>query len=491
MIKPSVRVRYAPSPTGNLHIGNARTALFNYLFARHYHGQFIVRVEDTDLNRNDLTTIAQQFADLAFLNLEVDESMQHPGNYGPYRQMERLAYYEKIMHQLLAQKQAYRCFCSPTTLAKMKAKQQAAGHMSFQYNQQCRNLAESVVKRYIQAEKPYCVRFHVPLKKQWTINDLVRGQVHFEADDIGDFVIMKQNKTPSYNFAVVVDDHFMHISHVIRGEEHLSNTPKQIMLYEALGWIIPQFAHLTLIINAKGQKLSKRDRSIKQFINEYRHEGYLPSAIINYLALLGWTPSASEKELFTKRELITIFDPQRWSKSPSTFDEVKMRWLNKKHLQQMPAEAYLNWSQKFLEKYYPQVKAQPASWSKQLLLLLRNEITLGSDFQTASQLFFEPNRVNDQLRHLLHQLNFNNDLMAQFADLMTKVNFQEITTIQQAIKQFGQTHNLKGKKLFMPVRIIATMSDHGPALAATLHLLGQKKVVSNIEAFQKETSNGH
>ena len=227
------RVRYAPSPTGNLHIGNARTALFNYLFAHHYQGSFLVRVEDTDLKRNDLATIDQQFADLAFLGLHADESIKNPGSYGPYQQTKRFALYEKYMHKLLAAEKAYYCFCTPQDLAIMKEEQTKQGLKSFQYDRRCLNLPAKKIKAYFVGQKPYCVRFLTPNEQKYTMHDLVRGNVTFQAQDVGDFVIMKQNKTPSYNFAVVVDDHTMKITHVIRGEEHLTNTAKQLMLYEA------------------------------------------------------------------------------------------------------------------------------------------------------------------------------------------------------------------------------------------------------------------
>lgn len=487
MRSQNYRVRYAPSPTGNLHIGNARTALFNYLFAHHYEGSFIVRVEDTDLKRNDLSTIDQQFADLTFLGLKADESIQNPGAYGPYQQTHRLSLYDKYTQKLLATKKAYYCFCSAEDLVLMKAEQTQKGVKSFQYDGRCSQLTAAEIKACLQAQKPSCVRFLTPKDKAYMICDLVRGEVKFQAKDVGDFVIMKQNQTPSYNFAVVVDDHAMHITHVIRGEEHLTNTAKQLMLYEAFAWQHPQFAHLTLIVNEQKQKLSKRDRNVRQFIQEYRSAGFLPSAIVNYLALLGWTPAESENEIFTIQQLITIFDPNRFSKSASMFDEAKMRWVNKKHLQMLTEEEYLIWSKPFLAQYYPQIIDKPVWWINQLLCLLRSEITIGADFATQAALFFKA-QVLDQATQAT-QANFSQK-KALFEMFQTH-HFASVASLQDSVRAFGKTHHLKGKQLFMPLRIMTTHSDHGPALAAVLFLLGKQKVLANIKMCLKEQSNGN
>lgn len=487
MNRKNYRVRYAPSPTGNLHIGNARTALFNYLFARHYEGSFIVRVEDTDLKRNDLSTIDQQFADLAFLGLHADESIKHHGAYGPYQQTQRFALYEKYMQKLLEQKKAYYCFCTPEDLTIMKEEQAKQGIKSFQYDRLCFQLADETVKAYLQAQTPYCIRFLTPNQQEYTIHDLVRGEVTFQAKDVGDFVIMKQNKTPSYNFAVVIDDYMMHITHVIRGEEHLTNTVKQLMLYEAFAWQHPNFAHLTLIVNEQKQKLSKRDKNVRQFIQEYRSAGFLPSAIVNYLALLGWTPANSENEIFTIKQLIKIFDPSRFSKSASMFDEAKMRWVNKKHLQMLNEEDYLTWSKPFLIYYYPTSITKPASWIEELLCLLRSEITIGADFATQAALFFVEQILDATTKAKVVDFSHGSEL----AQMFEAHDFASVVSLQDSVRAFGKTYHLKGKQLFMPLRIMTTHSDHGPALASVLFLLGKQKVLANIKMCLQDLQNGN
>jgi glutamyl-tRNA synthetase/nondiscriminating glutamyl-tRNA synthetase len=252
-----IRVRYAPSPTGLLHIGNARTALFNYLFAKHHGGKVIIRIEDTDIKRHVKGGEKSQLNDLEWLGIEFDESPQKGGPYGPYRQLERLELYQKYAHQLLE-----------------------AGMAS---------------KDYKEGSEDYAIRFKVPKGKEYRFNDMVRGEMDFSSEDVEDWIILKDNGIPTYNFAVVIDDHFMKISHVLRGEEHITNTPKQIMIYQAFGWEIPLFGHMAIIVNEEKKKLSKRDKNIVQFISEYKNLGYLPEALFNFISLLGWSPSINEE----------------------------------------------------------------------------------------------------------------------------------------------------------------------------------------------------
>ena len=271
-----VRVRYAPSPTGLLHIGNARTAIFNYLFARHHGGKFIIRIEDTDVERNVEGGEKSQLDNLSWLGIDWDESIDKGGPYGPYRQLERLDLYKKYADILLEKGLAY--------------------------------------KEYREDSKNYGIRFKVPEGKKYEFNDLVRGKLTFQSEEVEDWIIIKDNGIPTYNFAVVIDDHFMKITHVLRGEEHITNTPKQIMVYEAFGWDVPLFGHMTLIVNEEKKKLSKRDKNIVQFISQYKDLGYLPEALLNFITLLGWSPPINE-EILSKEELIKLFDSNRLTKA--------------------------------------------------------------------------------------------------------------------------------------------------------------------------------
>ncbi len=296
-----VRVRFAPSPTGHLHIGGARSALFNYLFAKNQGGKFILRIEDTDQARNVGAAKEKLLDSLKWLGMEWDESIDVGGEYGPYSCMERLDLYQQYIDQLLQEGKAYYCYMTEEELEAEREAQKARGEMP-RYSGRDRNLTVEQRKAYEEKGLKPVVRFRVPEGQVIRIDDAVRGEVSFESDGIGDFVIARKDGIPMYNFAVVVDDHLMKISHVVRGEEHLSNTPRQVMLYQAFGWEEPRFAHASLILNPDRQKMSKRDESIIQFVEQYKELGYLPEALVNFLALLGWSP-VGEEEIFSMEEL--------------------------------------------------------------------------------------------------------------------------------------------------------------------------------------------
>ncbi|MFA6617398.1 MAG: glutamate--tRNA ligase, partial [Bacilli bacterium] len=292
MTNTKIRVRYAPSPTGFLHIGGARSALFNYLYAKHYHGDFVLRIEDTDIERNVAGAEESQINDLIWLGIVPDESPYRPNpKYAPYRQTEKLAVYEKYANQLIAEGKAYKCYCSEEELALSREQQIAAGIAAPQYDRHCRHLTAEQIAAYEKEGRVPTIRLRMPDNQTIAFHDLVRNDVIFNTNDIGDWIIVKSNGIPTYNFAVVIDDHLMDITHVFRGEEHLSNTPRQIQLYRYFDWPQPEFAHMTLIINENGKKLSKRDLNILQFMSQYRDLGYLPQAIFNFILLLGWSPA--------------------------------------------------------------------------------------------------------------------------------------------------------------------------------------------------------
>jgi glutamyl-tRNA synthetase/nondiscriminating glutamyl-tRNA synthetase len=294
-----IRVRYAPSPTGLLHIGNARSALFNYIFARHFGGEFIVRIEDTDVLRNVKGGEESQLSNLRWLGLDWDESPDKVGKYGPYRQLERLELYQNYANELLDKGLAY--------------------------------------KDYRDNSDQYAIRFKVPKDETYVFDDIVRGELKFMSKDVEDWIILKDNGIPTYNFAVVIDDHLMEISHVLRGEEHITNTPKQLMVYRAFGWQEPKFGHMTIIVNEQKKKLSKRDKNVIQFISEYKDMGYLPEAMFNFIALLGWSPSGNQ-EILTQEEIIKGFDPSRLSKAPAMFDKEKLAFVNSRYIKKLSVE---------------------------------------------------------------------------------------------------------------------------------------------------------
>lgn len=317
-----VRVRYAPSPTGHLHIGNARTALFNYLFARHLGGKLVIRIEDTDVKRNVAGGEESQLKYLNWLGVTWDESVDIGGPYGPYRQTERLDIYKTYWQDLIDRGLAYRCYCTEEEL-EQEREEQLSRNETPRYSGKHRNLTAEQITAFEAEGRVPSIRFKVPENRTYTFDDMVKGTITFETAEMGDFVIVKRDGIPTYNFAVVIDDYLMKISHVLRGEDHISNTPRQLMIYEALGWEAPQFAHMTLIVNEQRKKLSKRDESIIQFIEQYDQLGYLPETLFNFIALLGWSPEG-EQEIFTREQLIEVFDTARLSKSPAVFDTQKL-----------------------------------------------------------------------------------------------------------------------------------------------------------------------
>ncbi|WFG96691.1 glutamate--tRNA ligase [Spiroplasma citri] len=482
-MKQKVRLRYAPSPTGFLHIGNTRTALFNYLFAKHYDGVFVLRIEDTDIERNVEGAIASQLDNLRWLGIEPDETIDRPGAYGPYRQLERLELYQKYAQKLLTTKKAYYCFCTAAELDKDREAQLVKGYSSPRYNRKCWQLTSEQIAEKLAKQIPYNLRFFVPDEASYDFNDLVRGSVHFEGKDLGDWVILKSNGIPTYNFAVVIDDMLMEISHVVRGEEHISNTPKQLMIYEAFNATPPVFAHLTLIVNEQHKKLSKRDSHLMQFISQYRTLGYLPTAFFNFISLLGWSPPGTV-EIFSHDELIKIFDETRFSKSPSMFDVKKLTWMNNYYLKQMCDEDYLTFVRPFLAADYDLTK-KTTEWVNMLLLIYKKELQYGAEIVALTKPFFEPTtKLSATTQAVLTELSGYEEMITSFKTALSQLPVWDEPNIKQLISKMGEKYLMKGKNLFMPIRIFTSHQEHGPELAKVIYLLGKEKVISNITKLQ-------
>lgn len=472
-----IRVRYAPSPTGHLHIGGARTALFNYLYAKHHNGDFIFRLEDTDIERNIENGEASQLDNLAWLGIIPDESPLNPNpKYAPYRQMERLEIYNEIVEKLKALGHAYECYCTPEELQAERERQEALG-LAPMYN---RNLISKEIQeeRKNQGIKP-SIRLRVPENKIYAFNDLIRGHVAFESKDIGDWVIVKSNGIPTYNFAVVVDDHYMEITNVFRGEEHISNTPKQLMLYEMLGWDSPTFAHMTLIVNEERKKLSKRDESIMQFISQYKEEGYIPEAMFNFLSLLGWSPEV-EEEIFSHEKLIEIFDSNRLSKSPSMFDKNKLKWINNRYMKDLSNEKYLKLVRPFLTSYYD-CSSKSEEWINHLLLLYKEQLSYGKEIQGLVDIFFNQEiHFDDACKEVL-SWETTPVVKEAFYNVVKDLETFNEETIKASIKEVQKQTGIKGKPLFMGIRVLVSGSEHGPDLTQTLNLLGKETVLNRLK----------
>ncbi|BFI97647.1 glutamate--tRNA ligase [Priestia megaterium] len=479
-----VRVRYAPSPTGHLHIGNARTALFNYLFARNQNGKFIIRIEDTDQKRNIEGGEESQLRYLKWLGIEWDESIDVGGEYGPYRQSERTEIYQKYTEELLEKGLAYHCYCTSEELEKEREEQQANSQMP-RYSGKCRNLtAEQRAELEAEGREP-SIRFRVPSNTEIKWNDIVKDEVSFESEGIGDFVIVKKDGTPTYNYAVAIDDYLMKMTHVLRGDDHISNTPKQILVYEALGWTPPVFGHMTLIVNENRRKLSKRDESIIQFIEQYKELGYLPEALFNFITMLGWSP-VGEEEIFSKEQFIEIFDPARLSKSPALFDTSKLRWMNNQYMKQLDLDEVVALSVPHLVKAGKVEETRDAEteqWVRDLVALYQEQMSFGAEIVELTEMFFKKEiDYSEEAKAVLAEEQVPEVLKAFAAEISSLEEFSA-DEIKGATKAVQKATGQKGKKLFMPIRVATTGETHGPELPKAISLLGKETVLARLESI--------
>ncbi|UOY91456.1 glutamate--tRNA ligase [Ectobacillus sp. JY-23] len=476
-----VRLRYAPSPTGHLHIGNTRTALFNYLFAKHHGGDFIIRIEDTDLKRNVENGEKSQLKYLKWLGIEWDESVDVGGPYGPYRQTERLDIYRELYEQLLEKGLAYKCYVTEEELEAEREAQMAAGENP-KYSGAHRNLTPEQMQAFEAEGRIPSIRFRVPENKEYVFNDMVKGEVRFGSEDFGDFVIVKKDGIPTYNFAVAVDDYLMKITHVLRGEEHISNTPKQMMIYEAFGWETPIFGHMTLIVNENRKKLSKRDESVIQFIQQYEELGYLPEALLNFIGLLGWSPGG-EEEIFTKEQFIDIFDSARLSKSPAVFDTQKLTWMNNQYIKKQSVERVMELCMPHLVKAgrigeHP--TEQELQWVRDLVALYQEQLSYGAEIVELSNVLFKDEISYDEEAATVIGEEQVPEVLEAFAAELESLEEFTAQAVQTSIKAVQKKTGQKGKKLFMPIRVATTGQTHGPDLPKAIALLGKQKVLSRI-----------
>jgi nondiscriminating glutamyl-tRNA synthetase len=470
----TIRTRFAPSPTGHLHIGNARTAILNWIFTRHAGGQFILRIEDTDQERSTEASEKSILQDLRWLGLDWDEGPDAGGNAGPYRQSERMDLYQSHLDQLLESGRVYPCYCTAEELEQRRSEQLARGE-STHYNGHCRNLSDSEKRKYESEGRESAFRFKAD-SGGVTFDDLVRGQVTVPGDQLGDFIIARAGGMPMYNFACVIDDHLMSISHVVRGDDHVSNTPRQILIYQAFGWTLPQFAHIPMILGPDRQRLSKRHGATS--VDQYREEGYLPETLINFLSLLSWS-SASGEEILSIPQLIEEFDFARISKSAAVFDVEKLNWMNGVYIRNLDVAELSRMLLPFLQKAdYPIDSAKDL---EPIAGLIREKIETLSDAREKAAVFFEEN-VNPQdpeTRDVLKQsasrqvfesfLNEANELSE-----LTRENFMPL------MKEVQQASGVKGKELWMPVRAALTGQLHGPDLAGIVELFGLEKCRKRI-----------
>ncbi|AGL90206.1 glutamate--tRNA ligase [Candidatus Phytoplasma australiense] len=444
-----IRVRYAPSPTGFLHIGNARTALFNYLFAKHHQGDFILRIEDTDLLRNVADGEASQLKNLRWLGIDWKEGPDINGPFGPYRQSERLTIYQKYAFELLEKNLAYRDFEKD--------------------------------------KKNFAIRFKVPQNQIFTFCDLIRGKLTFLSKEIEDWVIIKSNGYPSYNFAAAIDDHLMQISHIFRGEEHITNTPKQIMIYQSFNWSIPKFAHMTLILNQERKKLSKRDVNVCQFIQDYADLGYLPQSLFNFLSLLGFSPSSC-KEILTPQEIISLFDVNRLNKSPAIFDKTKLDFFNNHYLRKTPIDDIVSFIKTKLD-FFEVLPINNQKWLTKFILLFQERINYIKQLKDLYHHFFDKNTsLSEEAEQFLKKHDCALSVLTLFYHKLNLVVFEK-EAINPIIAEIAQNMKINKKILFVILRIGATHKMQGPSLALFLELLGKKQVLNNLSKIVELLKN--
>lgn len=485
-----LRVRIAPSPTGSLHVGTARTALFNYLTAKKYGGTFILRIEDTDLERSEIKFEKDILDYLKWLGIEWDEGVETGGKYGPYRQSERLDLYEKYVQKLLEEGKAYHCFCTPDELEAQRSDMMARG-MAPIYSGRCAQLTSEEVEKNKSTGKTSIIRFRMP-SETVTFEDLVRGKVSFDTKLIGDIAIAKDLRTPLYNFAVVVDDELMKISHVIRGEDHLSNTPKQIMLQKALGFKIPAYGHLPLLLGTDRSKLSKRHGTTS--IKEYKEAGYLPEAIFNFIALLGWNPG-NDEEVFDREALVKSFTFERIQKSGAIFNIEKLNWLNSVYIKKLSPHEMLARAVPFLEqKGLAQAllgeKFKLASgeevegkWLERVVALEQPRLKKLSDIGEATLFFFKPFTVEAEL---LHWKSMTDEELRQSLEwskeIVSAQKTQDSAALEAAFRKAAEekTKNDLGALLW-PLRVALSGQRTSPGPFEIIKILGREETLKRIQ----------
>ena len=469
-----VRVRFAPSPTGYLHIGGLRTALYNYLFARHTGGTFILRIEDTDRTRIVPDAMENLIHTLQKLDITFDEGPIIGGNYGPYIQSERLDLYKKEAQKLLDAGFAYRCFCTPETLAQMRAEQQAKGEF-VKYDRRCLNLTPAEIEAKLAKGEPYVLRLKMPETRIFRFNDIIRGEVEMDSAQSDDQVLIKSDGYPTYHLASVVDDHYMDISYVIRGEEWLSSMPKHLWLYECFGWTPPQWVHLPLILNPDRTKLSKRMNDVA--VEDYLERGYLKEAIINFVALLGWH-SADNREIFSLEELCQEFTLERVNKSGAIFDLNKLNWMNGWYLRNLPLDTIVERSKPYFEKEH--LAIPDSDKLTKIVATARERCTLLSDLVQYSKMFLCPQPLSTESLDFLKKED-SRKVLSWFQSHLPSGGDIDAEQLNQLVQQGIKDLGFKGKAFYKPLYLALLHQDHGPELPAIFSILGLKEVHHRIQ----------
>lgn len=480
-----LKVRFAPSPTGPFHIGGARSALFNWLLARKTGGKMVLRIEDTDRKRSSRESEENIKAALKWLGMDWDEGVDAGGPNGPYRQTERLDIYRKYTEKLLAEGKAYYCYCTDEELEEERQALIKDGKTP-RYMGKCRNMTEDEHKALEAEGRKPTIRLRVPANKTLLVKDLVRGDVEFDSNGIGDFVIVKSDGIPTYNYAVVIDDYLMGITHVIRAEEHLSNTPRQLVVYDALGFEKPVFGHISLILGKDHTKMSKRHGATS--VDQYRRLGYLPEALDNFLALLGWAPEG-EEEIFSMDEMVNLFSMDRVAKNPAVFDIDKLNWINAQYVRKLDKDAFFELAKPFMieaEYMTGEETGEKLEWLKDVAYTAVTQIDYGAQIPEKIAMYFDDEfeMENEEAAAVLHgetvPLVINSLLQG-----LKELEVLDKASVKAVFKQIQKGNKLKGKDVYMPIRVALTGNQHGPELVEMIPLLGvsrsSKRILSGLE----------
>ncbi|MGH1364802.1 MAG: glutamate--tRNA ligase [Calditrichia bacterium] len=471
-----IRTRFAPSPTGYLHVGGLLAALFNYLYARKHEGVFILRIEDTDQSRFVQGAMEKLMASLKWSGIAYDEGPDIGGDMGPYIQSQRTELYKEHAEILLKNGYAYRCFCTPEELETMREKQLEAGE-PMRYDGTWRDRDSAEVDAKMNEGASYVVRLKMPADGETVFSDLVRGEVRFMNELFDDQVLVKSDGFPTYHLANVVDDHHMGITHVIRGEEWLNSVPKHLQLYKAFGWQAPEMAHLSLLLNADRSKLSKRQGDVA--VEDYRDKGYLPEALVNFVALLGWSPGG-EQEIFSMGELIDQFSIDKVSKSGSVFDQDKLSWMNGMYIREMDQQNYIEFAKPFLQQAGLDV-ADEAQTNK-ILLAVQKKVDRGDQIPAAVDLFYSDTlNVEEEAALDVLKGESTKSVLELFLAGAKNVETLDLQSFKEVMKGVQQESGVKGAGLWQPMRVAITGMTSGPELPVVIDIFGKEKVCSFVE----------
>jgi glutamyl-tRNA synthetase len=473
-----IRVRFAPSPTGYLHIGGARTCLFNWLLARRIGGKLVLRIEDTDLERLKENSVEQILSSLKWLGMNWDEGPERGGEFGPYFQSQRMDIYKREAEGLVDQGKAYYCYCTSEELEERRTKAKEKGG-SFKYDGRCKELSQEEKDRFILAGRKPVIRIKAPREGQTVVNDIIRGSVSFDNTLLDDIIIFKSNGMPTYNFACVIDDYSMEISHVIRAEEHLSNTPKQIIIYNALGHMCPQFAHVPMILAPDRSKLSKRHGATS--VEEFRDQGFLPQAIVNYLCLLGWSTDKQD-EIINLESAAAQFSLERVSKNAAIYDTKKLTWINGHYLKTLDIEYITKLTRPFMQEIGIDVNGVDKGMLKSIVNLVREKVWTLTEIAEGARFFFErPCQYEEKGVEKYFRKEGASKLLNGIKQKLKELDSFDKTSIETVYRSYAEELEIKAGELIHPTRMALTGKTVSPGLFEIMEVMGKDECVERMK----------